>query len=661
MLRTALASVFTILLASNARAEPGSLQDVRKHLVFDSRVVDRVVDAQLVLGKPEKHPNNPLLVADRPWENSLNNLYANVAFDPGAKHYKMWYGCVLADKDAIAKMDPPRTVHDVGWYELLATSDNGISWKRYEVGQHAFAGSKANNAVVRDTPNVGVFRDTNPKCPPDRQFKMIYDVGLGKMRVRFSPDGVQWSEPIEPKGFGLRTGDTHNNAWWDERLGKYVAITRFVLGERLVARAESDDFINWTNERLALRSTIDEGKARQTYCMPAFAYGNAYLGFLMMYNVAGDKTVDCELAWSPDTITWHRIKPGSSLIPRGEGKAYDSKCIYAAANPPIVNDGKLHVYYGGSGFPHIGWKRHCLPCLATFRMDGFAGLRPEAGKAATITTHPMRWTDDELRISADIESGGSLQIIAEAEGKEFARTKPITENASNARVEWERGADELKRVKAFMRLRFEMKSATLYAFRGPEMLPTDAKPIAAKRVPWEERFPGKGKPVVMKAATFDRDAERWSAIDAVSHADGFVRVHRKGGQPYLMADAKASQGNFVGDWQKTFGGTGVRISFKVRAEKPGATSRVEIFAKDIAQWSFDRLPKASSDWQTVSTTLRFDWTDSEAEAAGWRKAIHAFSWHDTVTHVGRLVLAANLASDGDAFDIDDVRIETIYE
>ena len=74
------------------------------------------------------------------------------------------------------------------------------------------------------------------------------------------------------------TGDTHNNAFWDERLGKYVLITRFYLGERLVARSESRDFLHWEQPKLVLRSTLAEGRPRQTYCMPAFPYASGYLG-----------------------------------------------------------------------------------------------------------------------------------------------------------------------------------------------------------------------------------------------------------------------------------------------------------------------------------------------------------------------------------------------
>ena len=73
---------------------------------------------------------------------------------------------------------------------------------------------------------------------------MIYDVGPGNMRIRFSPDGIHWSDEVILEGLG-KVGDTHNNAFWDEWRGKYVLITRKFIGERLVYRSESADFLKW--------------------------------------------------------------------------------------------------------------------------------------------------------------------------------------------------------------------------------------------------------------------------------------------------------------------------------------------------------------------------------------------------------------------------------
>ena len=57
--------------------------DPSRQLVLDSRLFDTVSGARLVVGQVTKDPRNPLMRVDKPWENSLNNLYPNVAYDPG--------------------------------------------------------------------------------------------------------------------------------------------------------------------------------------------------------------------------------------------------------------------------------------------------------------------------------------------------------------------------------------------------------------------------------------------------------------------------------------------------------------------------------------------------------------------------------------------------
>jgi hypothetical protein len=725
-------------------ASPPSFQDAHHHLLLDPRVTDRIAGAELVLGQVVKHPRNPLFHADQPWENSLNNLYPNIVDESDAGLVKLWYKCVLVDRAAIDRLVPPHTVHGVGWLLLYATSRDGVSWEKPAVGQVAWDGSSRNNAVARDTPNVGVFRDPNPDCPQDRRYKMVYDVGLGEVHVRFSSDGVRWGPPHKATGLTARTGDTHNNAFWDQRLNKYVLVTRFVLGERLVARAESRDFIHWEPPTLALRSTFAEGRRRQTYCMPAFPYGSGYLGLVMMYNASSDRTVDCELTWSPDSVHWQRVCPGQSFIPRGAPGSCDAKCIYAQANPPVLRDGKLWCYYGGSDVEHRGWKRHCLPCVATLQPDCFAGYGPaHPQQPARIVTQPLRLTGAPLCVTMGVEPAvepaateGTVQVTIRSEILgELARSEPLRGNVSGAPVRWARGkrAEELRGE--IVRLEFELHGATLYAFRGAELLPVPqvlpavrqfdrvltisvaaaagetvrftvdgsaptadsprfdkpltverdtvfqarsfcgtergggpvAKAAFRKRVPWSVAHPGGSRPAVRHAAHFDRDAEGWKATDEIEHvgqggqAGGYVRVKRRGQQPYLLAEAAASGGAFSGDWPARFGGSGVSLRFAQRAAAPGGATRVELFAGDIAQWSLETLPAATGQWQTVATSIRHDWNDAEAEAAGWRRALHGFSWQDTIHHVGRLVIAPTVGPPDLSFDVDEVSLETSFD
>jgi hypothetical protein len=472
-------NVIAVLLlaarASSIASEPTiSHRNPLKQLVLDSRVIAETSGVRLAIGTVEKDARNPFFQADKPWENALNNLYPNVVYDEDERLFKLWYKCVLADSNVIAQMMPPRTINNVGWFLCYATSRDGIAWERPALGLHGFAGSTKNNAVARDVTNVGVFKDRHDPDPA-RRYKMIFDIGVRlpeNMRTRVSPDGIHWSEPVHPDGLGT-SGDTHSNIFWDEWQKKYVLISRIYLGERLVARAESVDFTHWTKPEVVLRSLPHEGKNRQTYCMPAFPYANGYLGFVMMYNVAGDKTVDCELVWSSDSVKWERVLPGAPFIPRGPKESYDAGCIYAQAGDPILKDGRLWVYYGGSTAVHRGWKRHCLPCLARLRVDGFAGYEAvEPASRGMIFTRPLRCAGDTLRISADVRPGGSLRVTAlDGTGATLAVGEPLSADVTDGVVRWKGAVDWSALKGKTVRLKFELNKSKLYAFNGLEIVP----------------------------------------------------------------------------------------------------------------------------------------------------------------------------------------------
>ncbi|HSI12574.1 MAG TPA: hypothetical protein VK961_11040 [Chthoniobacter sp.] len=398
----ALCLLAALSVSGEATEEPHILSpDTGKLLLLDTRVVENSENARLVIQSPEKESRNPLLPSDQLWENATNNYYPNVLWDAEEHLWKLWYKDVLADKEAIAQMDVPSTVHDVGWYLLYATSRDGMTWERPKLGLHPFAGSAENNIVARDCPNVGVFKDAHD-ADPQRRYKMVFDVGLGKPRVRFSPDGTHWSEATEVEGFTPQQGDTHNNAFFDTRSGKYLWFTKLYVGERLVTRLESTDFQHWTSSGVVLRSTPEEGKATQTYALTVFPYANIYLGYVMMYHMGQGRTVDCELAWSPDSVHWQRVQPGTPLLPLGAKGSYDSGCIYAQAGPPVVQDGRLLLYYSGSPTVHVGWKRSGSLCLARLREDGFAAFEPVDGsQPAVLTTTPLRHTHHPVSLVAD--------------------------------------------------------------------------------------------------------------------------------------------------------------------------------------------------------------------------------------------------------------------
>lgn len=646
--------VFAFRLAS---AEPALLKpEPHKQMAFDPRVIHTAQNARLVAGTPVKAAENPVFVADKPWENALNNLYPNVLWDEGEHVFKLWYKCVLADKDAIAKMDGPGTVHDVGWYLLYATSTDGIHWDKPKLGLHKFDGSADTNIVARDCPNVGVFKDEHD-ADASRRYKMVSDIGLGRPQVRFSADGIHWDAAIDARGFGAQNGDTHNNALWDERAQKYLWFTKLYIGERTMARFESDDFLNWRNSGMVLRSSITEGRATQTYCMTPFRYGSIWLAWVMMYHAGTDRSVDCELAWSPDSVKWERLMPGTPFIPRGAKPAYDSECIYAMAGPLIAQDGQLLILYGGDDFPHTGWKRDCVPCLARLPIDHFAGYAPaETDKPATLFTTKLRVTDEPLRITADA-AGGRIRIAALDDiAVGIDEAEHIESNVTGFAVKW-KGAGLAKHKGHDVHLQFELTNATLWCIDGldPASSETPGR-IHPLKNPHRAMAP-----VATRTFSFDNGAEGWKGVDQIAHhanggtKGGYITVSRAG-RALPIASSPPADEKLTGDWMRLLGGKGAVISCQVRATKPGGKVQIEIFARDIAQWIYETDAPFTSEWTHVTAELSYDWNDDEAAKAGWRRSANGFSWADTIQNAGKIVIVPVAAGALDSFDLDEVNI-----
>jgi hypothetical protein len=435
-----------------------------KHLLLDNRVVESTEGVALRVGRVSKHPANPLFREDRPWEVRFDNLYANVVFDEKERLYRCWYSPFIVDpavtETPVAERETKRyRPHDREMGVCYAESRDGLRWEKPALGLTEFAGNTRNNLVVRGPHGAGVMFDPLD-ADAARRFKMFCRAGdkVRTMAVAFSPDGLHWSEQKPCPEINV-PGDTHNNPFWSPEAGKYVGITRLKTDQRLVARTESADFIHWTKAVEVLRGD----KLHQTYAMPVFRHGGVYLGLPMIFDTATDR-VSCELAWSPDTITWHRIEPGRALIPNSEKRGdYDWGCVYAAATP-VFTEKEIRLYYGASNGPHTNWRDGFL-ALATLRPDGFAGYETTAPKQpGLVTTAPVTCTGRQLRVSADAARGKLRVAVLGDERLGAGQCRPITADVTDGAVQWADGADLSRWVGQPIRLRFELSDAQLYAF-----------------------------------------------------------------------------------------------------------------------------------------------------------------------------------------------------
>jgi hypothetical protein len=234
---------------------------------------------------------------------------------------------------------------------------------------------------------------------------------------------------------------------------------------RQVARTTSTDFLSWEKCEVVLEGL---NANHQIYAMPVFYHGGVYLGLIALHDQKTDR-VWTELAWSPDTITWNRVLPGTPLIPNaGKEGDCDWGCAYAAACPVFLED-EIRLYYSGSDGHHFSW-RNGFFCLATLRPDGFAGYtQTEADKAATIMTTPVVPPNSTLRITADIAAKGYLKInVFDEHRKLLAKSDPLKVSVSDGKIAWQDGFSFNALGERSIQVHFELLNATVYSFSFSE-------------------------------------------------------------------------------------------------------------------------------------------------------------------------------------------------
>jgi hypothetical protein len=442
----------------NAQANPTAT----RHLFLNSGIVESTNNLALRVGRVVKDARNPLFKEDKPWEVRYDNVYANVMYDSHSKLYRCWYSPFIVDpavsessRSDWGKIEYRPRSREMG--VCYAESSDGLSWRKPELGLVEFQGNTAKNLVVRGPHGSGVSYDPYDKDPA-RRYKMFF---LGRaLSASFSTDGIHWGSAV-PLPSLKAAADTHNNAQWMPRLNRYVGITRLFdreKSQRLVARTESENFLDWTPPQEVLRC-VENAPENQTYAMPIFEYGDVYLGSVMIFNKPSD-TVWCELPWSPDTIKWERIDIDTPLIPLGANTSYDCGCVYAAAKP-IVTEKEILLYYGASNGPHTGW-RDGFFCLSRLRLDGFAGLTATYGKG-TVVTKPIQVTSPNLRINAEAASGAIRVGVLNADTCQLEKAVPVRSDSVDSPVTWN-GSDLSSLIGKKVQFVFELESAKAYSF-----------------------------------------------------------------------------------------------------------------------------------------------------------------------------------------------------
>ena len=408
---------------------------------FDNVSIPFHRNLYLSMHQGRKHPQNPIVRREEGRPDEARAQYLGTVLRHQGK-FKMWY--VAADKDSFRDFSAKGVMS--GWRVAYAESEDGIQWKKPNLGLVEYAGNRNNNLVLVDPPKLSVIAGLSilyerEDPDPSRRFKMMAAApaeGTGTTAVPlYSDDGLRWRPARETKLVEKRQG-----RWLAHRVSaENLAIPEFLehaglykwggmyhlAGQqispwvwlwdgqpcgRVMSIFRSHDFAHWSDTkslsfvRYGYRSTpTNEGEESHE---PASVWnrGNVLLGtYGQFHGVPGSPAhpMDLGLLISNDGIHFREPLPDFAFLPRGEPASWEGGGLLQGQG--FENVGReTYIWYGGwdndvtrpDTYGEIG--------LARWRRDGFGSLSPKnPAVPAALVTSP-------------IQTNGSTRIWVNAEG-----------------------------------------------------------------------------------------------------------------------------------------------------------------------------------------------------------------------------------------------------
>jgi hypothetical protein len=449
-------------------AEPALDVSSRPQLFLDDVAIRRLENLERFVCMPEKHPANPLIVRDRPWEKRVIEIYGTVLFDGIQDRYRCWY---LANEYKDGIPDNPEHPKTAEYFTCYAESADGIRWDKPNVGEGVFGAHPVHNVVLSGTHGFCVLPE--PDDPdPARRYK-----GAGGALFGTSPDGLHWTTTDWRPSVGKNDTSTCVVRW----RGEYLAYVRYQIQDpawpgvmRGVGLSTSPDFQTWSPKELVFKTDTEDGYPwTQPYGISVAPYGDVLVGILWLLHLDPEPgnnstgTMDTQLVVSRDGRTWSRVAGRAPFLTPTAG-AWDAGRVFPGTTL-FVKDGRIHVYYTGVSTRHgEGWGEMGIG-LATLPEDRIVGLRPVAGDAGVLETPLLQYSGSELLLNADLGKGSIQVALVDAAGNElpgFGSDVSALARHDSLRfsVNWE-GKNLGSAGQGPHALRILLRDANLYAFQ----------------------------------------------------------------------------------------------------------------------------------------------------------------------------------------------------
>ncbi len=461
----------------------------QKYLFVDDRWICRTYALHRLAQPFEKHPANPVILPEPPWENGLN-CYGTVALDENK--YRAWFQ-VFNRTPGVA----PQFRTAVGYAE----SADGISWIRPRCGLH-YPGHGVSPILLAssgrsDLCSPAVIKAENSGHPDERYrmlfFDAMYEEDLTTIGAPWPPSArVPGWTPVEGEGLFIATS-ADGCSWRRHPVPKIAGpndASSLTLGDdgrflatfktsvrpdrhfRIIAATLSEDGWEWDAPIIILEPDLRDPPGTEFYGMSAFRYFGNWLGLLWVYhNSSDDKSLDLQLAIASqpnDPLSpWRRAADRRTVLARGQRGTWDGGRVYAASGPivaPPHDPDALWLYYGGASGRHVdsGYQFRAIG-LARLRVDGFACLA--AGDIiGELTTVPIRPPNRTLLANISAR-GGFFWVEARVPGTDKCLwTSDRIGNACGTRIVMTNKADSPFSTGEQITLVFYLCRAQLFSF-----------------------------------------------------------------------------------------------------------------------------------------------------------------------------------------------------
>lgn len=454
--------LLTLPVAASAQ-EPAQLGDRREPFLDTWFLGELTGAAERRMHHPT--PRGVVLRTDEPWEGNVS-AYFTIFRDED--RYRMYYRCAHRAGNEVGRQ-----------LTCYAESDDGIDWRKPDLGLVEFNGSTQNNIVWDGlgTHNFTPFKDRNPGARPDARYKAVASrqgsYPDGELFAFKSPDGIHWErmgeEPI------LTTGafDSQNLIFWDATEGEYRAYWRdFRDGMRDIRTASSEDFRRWSESRWLTYPGAARRHLYTNQVMPHPRAPHLLIGFPTRFvRRDGVPLTEGLLMSSRDRRTFHRW-PEALIRPGPNPDKWQNRSNYIwwglVATPSNAQEAppewSLYVNEGYREGDYTSIRRY------TIRKDGFVSIHaPMSG--GQFLSRPFTFEGSTLTLNVATAAAGSVRVELQTpsgepiDGHALSDSDVLYGNTLSKTVRWEGEADVSDLAGRPVRLRIQLKDADLYSLR----------------------------------------------------------------------------------------------------------------------------------------------------------------------------------------------------